>query len=68
LGLRLLIGYYALLIIHEADRRGENSYGIDIFPQVAQLLKEMSVYPAFLFQDDYIRKLTEIQNYYLERR
>jgi hypothetical protein len=68
LGLRLLIGYYALLIIHEADQRGENSYGIDISPEVAQLLKEISVYPAFLFQDEYIRKLTEIQNYYLERR
>jgi hypothetical protein len=68
LGLRLLVSYYSLRIIYEADLRGENSYGIDIFPQVAQILKEMSVYPALHFRDEYIGELMEIQSYYLERR
>jgi hypothetical protein len=65
---RLLISYYSLLIIHEADKRGKNSYGIDISPEISRLAKEISVYPDFQLQNTYIQKLTELQNYYLERR
>lgn len=65
---RLLISYYCLLIIHEADKRGKNIYGIDIFPEIASLAKEISFYPDFQFQDEYILQLTSLQNYYLEKR
>jgi hypothetical protein len=65
---RLLITYYSLLIIHEADKRGENTYGIDIFPEISRLAREISVYSDFQLQNTYIQKLTELQNYYLERR
>lgn len=65
---RLLTSYYALLIIHEADKRGINTYGIDIFPEISRLAKEISVYPDFELQNTYIRQLTQLQDYYLERR
>jgi hypothetical protein len=65
---RLLISYYSLLIIHEADKRGENTYGIDIFPEITRLAREISVYPDFQLQNTYLQQLTELQNYYLERR
>jgi hypothetical protein len=66
--IRLLVSYYSLLIIHEVDKRGENTYGIDIFPEVSRLAREISVYPDFQLQNTYIQQLTELQNYYLERR
>jgi hypothetical protein len=68
LGLRLLCSYYSLLIVHEADKQGKNSYGIDIFPFIAPLGKEILLYPNFHFKNDYIHKLNELEKYYLQRR
>lgn len=68
LGLRLLCSYYCLLIVHEADKQGKNSYGIDVFPHIAPLGKEILVYPNFHFKNDYIHKLNELEQYYLQRR
>jgi len=68
MGVRLLVSYYSLLIIHEADKRGKNIYGIDIFPEIAPLAKEMSVFQDFHFQSEYIHQLTRLQNYYLSKR
>ncbi|MBN1831624.1 MAG: hypothetical protein JW896_05880 [Deltaproteobacteria bacterium] len=65
---RLLTSYYSLLIIHEADKRGENTYGIDIFPEISRLAREISLYPDFELQNTYIQQLTELQDYYLQRR
>ena len=68
LNVRLLISYYALLIVHEADKKGKNRYGIDVFPEITPLAREISLYPDFHFQNDYILQLTQLQNYYLKRR
>jgi len=68
MGVRLLVSYYCLLITHEADKRGKNSYGIDIFPEIAPLAKEISIFPDFQFQSEYIHNLTRLQNYYLAKR
>ncbi|MGD2127442.1 MAG: hypothetical protein PVG99_15295 [Desulfobacteraceae bacterium] len=68
LGLRLLCSYYCLLIVYEADKMGKNSYGIDIFPLIAPLGKEIVVYPGFHFKNEYIHKLNELEKYYLQRR
>lgn len=68
MGIRLLVSYYCMLIIHEADKRGKNSYGIDIFPEIAPLAKEISMFPDFRFQGEYLQHLTELQNYYLAKR
>ncbi|MBW1861504.1 MAG: hypothetical protein JRJ02_03920 [Deltaproteobacteria bacterium] len=68
LGPRLLISYYCLLIIHEADKRGKNSYGIDIFPVITKVKDEISIYPYFYFQKEYIDQLNRLEKYYLEKR
>lgn len=68
LPVRLLVSYYAVRIIHEADKRGKNSYGLDVFPEIEPLAREISIYPDFHFQNDYLHTLAELQNYYLKRR
>lgn len=68
LGLRLLLSYYSLLIVHEADKRGKNSYGIDIYPLIGPLTKEISIYPDFRYKDEYLQRLNELDKYYLEKR
>ena len=68
LELKLLVSYYCLLIIHEADKRGKNSYGIDIFPVITEVKDEISIYPDFYFQKEYIDQLNLLERYYLEKR
>jgi hypothetical protein len=68
LNVRLLISYYALLIVHEADKKRKNNYGIDVFPEITPLAREISLYPDFHFQNEYILQLTQLQNYYLKKR
>ena len=68
LGLRLLVSYYCLLIINDADKKGRNTYGIDIYPLIAPVMEEMRVYPDFLFQNEYILGLENLSNYYAARR
>ena len=65
---RLLVSYYSVLIVHEVDKRGKNTYGIDVFPEISRLAKEISAYSGFQLQNTYIQQLTELQNYYLETR
>ncbi|MFC1867128.1 hypothetical protein ACFL0H_03235 [Thermodesulfobacteriota bacterium] len=67
-GIRLLVNYYCLLLLHEADKKGKNRYGIDIFPEIDALLKDISLNPDLRFQGDYIDRLTKIQGYYLKKR
>ena len=66
--LRLLVSYYCLSILHEADKKGKNNYGLDIYPFISPLLKEISLYTDFQFQSDYINNLNKMVNYYLENR
>lgn len=66
--LRLLISYYCILIIHETDKTGKNSLGLDIFPHIETIKQEISYYPNFLSQQEYIENLTRIHNYYVQKR
>jgi hypothetical protein len=68
LKLRLLGTYYSLLIIHEADKEGRNLYGIDPFPYIAPLVKEIQLYPDFRFRETYLAKLESLEKYYSQRR
>lgn len=65
---RLLLTYYCLLIVHEADKAGQNNYGIDVFPFVTPLRTEIRHYPDLQFQSKYIEQLNRIENYYLTKR
>jgi hypothetical protein len=66
--LRLLITYYAALIIHEMDRRGSNTYGIDPVPYIAPLAGEITMKSDLYFQNEYLQQLTRLSDYYTSRR
>jgi hypothetical protein len=66
--LRLLFTYYCLLIIHEADKRKMNSFGIDIKPFLEPLAEEIENYQLLYFRREYAGTLIEIKNYYARKR
>jgi hypothetical protein len=68
LGLRLLISYYCILIIHEADKEGRNTYGIDVLPTILAVKNEIGNYPGFRYRDEYVRRLNTLESYYLAKR
>ena len=67
-GVRLLTTYYCILIVHEADKKRMNNYGIDILPFITPLREEITIYPDFQFQQEYIDKLNQLENFYKEKR
>lgn len=66
--IRLIISYYSVLIVYEADKQGKNNYGIDIFPLLPTLIDEMERADHLQLQDEYIHRLSEIERYYQQRR
>jgi len=67
-GLRILITFYSLSIINRADRDGYNTFGIDIFPFIDPLRKEILRYPDLQYQKDYVSALNDIEEFYRGRR
>lgn len=67
-GIRLLTTYYCLCIVHDADKAGFNTYGIDMAPYISSLRDEIIRYPDLQFQKDYISNLNEMARYYLDKR
>lgn len=65
---RLPFIYYCLLVVHNADNQGMNTYGIDIFPQITRLKKEMSRYSDLQLHGDYVKQLNQIEDYYRKNR
>ncbi len=66
--LRLLINYYCILIIHEADKKKINNFGIDITPFLEPLAEDIENYQLLYFRKEYAGKLIDIKNYYLKKR
>jgi hypothetical protein len=66
--LRVLVSYYCLLILHEADKKGRNRYGIDLAPQVNALAGEMNRHGELQFRSQYARRLSELQALYPIRK
>jgi len=66
--LRLLMNYYCLLIIHEADKRKMNSFGIDITPFLEPLAEEIENYQFLYYRKEYAGKLIDLKNYYVKKR
>lgn len=65
---RILVRYYSILILDEANRKGLNHYGIDILPQVALLMDDISNQKALEYRDRYLIRLKAIQEEYLKKR
>jgi len=66
-GVRDLVAYYCILILNDADKKGRNSSGIDIAPQVRALSREMAYRKDFLFQKEYLQRLEDIEAFYAGR-
>jgi len=66
--LRLLLNYYCLLTVHEADKKKMNSFGIDITPFLEPLAEEIENYQLLYFRREYAGKLIDLKNYYLRKR
>ena len=66
--IRLLVSYYCLLIINEADKKGGNSSGIDILPYIEPIREEILLHTHFQFQSEYINKLDSLKRFYRGRR
>jgi len=65
--LRLLLHYYSLLIIHEADKNKINSFGVDIIPFLEPLAEEIENYQFLYFRKEYAGRLINIKNYYIDK-
>ena len=66
--LRLLLTYYCILVIHEADKMKLNSFGIDISPYLEPLADEIANCHLLFFLKEYAGRLIDLENDYLKRR
>jgi len=66
--LRLLLTYYSVLIVHEADKRKINSFGIDVTPFLEPLADEIENYNLLYFRREYAGRLIDLKNYYQKKR
>jgi hypothetical protein len=66
--LRLLVYYYSLLIMHEADKKKMNNFGVDITPFLEPLAEEIENYQFLYFRKEYAGKLIDLKDYYLKKR
>ncbi len=68
LKVRLLVSYYSVLTIYQADKAGKNSYGIDVLPHIRMLMEEMGNYPNLIYKEAYLETLTKIKGFYSSRQ
>jgi hypothetical protein len=66
--LRLLLSYYSLLIVHEADKKKMNSFGLDISPFLEPLAEEIENFQLLYFRREYASKLIDVKHYYIKKR
>ena len=66
--LRLLLYYYSLLIIHEADKKKMNNFGVDITPFLEPLAEEIENYKFLYFRKEYAGKLINLKDFYVKKR
>jgi hypothetical protein len=64
---RVLLNYYCVSIINNADKMKENRFGINIVPHILILRKKIRTYPDFIYQDKYITALNNMETGYSSR-
>ncbi len=63
LKVRLLVSYYSVQIVYQADKAGRNNYGIDVLPYIKMLMEEMGNYPDLTYKETYLETLTKIRRF-----
>ncbi len=61
---RILLFYYSIMIIHEANNREINKYGIDILPYIKILEDEMKSYTKFDYSEKYLNEIELVKKKY----
>lgn len=61
---RMLVKYYAILLIDRANTQSLNRHGIDIRFSVDSLLKEMETAQKLLYKNEYLGELYDLQEKY----
>lgn len=62
--IQALVGYYAVLVIHRANERHQNKYGIDIRPYIDSVLDNISNQMGLAHREFYIKKLMDLKENY----
>ena len=63
-GTRLLVNYYAVLTLDQANKKHLNSYGLDIREQLPWLIQEMEANNRLTHKGQYLDKLYELAENY----
>ncbi|NOX80785.1 MAG: hypothetical protein GXP57_06820, partial [Deltaproteobacteria bacterium] len=58
---RLLVDYYAILIIDRANSKELNKYGIDIRPIIPRLIQEIKSSNQLIYKEKYLDHLYDLQ-------
>ncbi len=62
---RMLVNYYAILIIDRANDEKRNQYGIDLRPYIDYLFYDISNQKGLAFRERYLTQLTALRNKYM---
>lgn len=63
--LRMLVSYYAILIVDRANDEKSNRYGIDIRPYIDYLFYDISNQKGLTYRERYLTRLTALRNKYM---
>lgn len=61
---RLLVNYYAILIVDRANKENLNRYGLDISETLPRLIQEIEGTNQLIYKEDYLDRLDELQEKY----
>ena len=62
---RIVVSYYAILLIDKSNKLGLNKHGINIQPHISNLIGEMeSTTNTLILHDEYLDKLYDLQEQY----
>jgi hypothetical protein len=61
---RMLVNYYCLLLLDQANRQELNRFGIDIRPYIDYLFYDLTNQKGIMYRERYLSVLAELQNRY----
>jgi hypothetical protein len=61
---RMLVNYYSLLLLDQANRQERNRFGIDIRPYIDYLFYDLTNQKGIMYRERYLSVLAEMQNRY----
>ncbi len=63
--IRMLVNYYAILIVDRANDEKYNRYGIDVRPYIDYLFYDISNQKGLTYRERYLTRLTALRNKYM---